>query len=131
MTRDTPPASDPVTGPRKRNLTEKAKLAAESRPQKKARNVAGSQATAGKSTQNTATATKSSATTRKHTPVSIEDVEDEHDLRRSLSPHNPAHVIEGPDGHDNEDDVIEVIDDTPEEPAESAESELSESNTFA
>lgn len=50
MTRDTPPASESVTGPRKRNLTERARLAADSRPKKKARIVEGSQATIGKGT---------------------------------------------------------------------------------
>jgi len=74
-----------------------------------------------KRTQNTAG--KVSATRKK--TVSIEDVEDEDDLRRSPRPRNCNHILEGPD-EDNDSDIMEV--DAPEEPAESAEAELSESN---
>ena len=185
MTKDTLPPSEPVMGHRKRNLTEKAKQAAESQPRKKARTkgtpvtastttrnrtvsiedvededdlrrspppcnskhilegpdedgddddddnkmppkkkarpMEGLGSQASKHTQNTAG--KVSAA-RKRT-VSIEDVEDEDDLRQSPPPRNRNHILEGPD-EDNDSDIMEV--DAPEEPAESAEAELSESN---
>ena len=58
--------------------------------------------------------------------MSIEEVDDEDDLRRSPSSCNPKHIIEGPDDDDDDVEVIEVHSNVPEEPAESVEAELSE-----
>jgi len=90
---------EPATGQRKRNLTEKARLAAESQPRKRAKVSEGSQTTKGTGTASTA---KSSASRKRM--VSIEDIEDEDDLRRSPPPHNPNHILEGPDDDDDDND---------------------------
>jgi len=184
MTKDNLPP-EPVMGQHKRHLTEKAKLAAESRLKKKVKMPEGSQAIPNTSTttitqkrkvsieevddeddfrwsppprnpkhilegpdddeeeelqpqKKARTSTeryqvtkdmagssnlKSTATHRK---VSIEEIDDEDHLRQSRSPHNPKHILEGPDDDDEDVEVIEVHSDVPEKPAESAEAELSE-----
>jgi len=58
--------------------------------------------------------------TRKKT-VSIEDVEDKDNLRRSPPPCNRNHILEGPD-EDNDLNIMEV--DASKEPAESTEAKL-------
>jgi hypothetical protein len=96
MTKDILPPSEPVTGPRKWILTERAKQASNSWPTKKPR-------TSG--TLHMAGTSKSTSTHRK--TVSIEDIEDEEDLPSwSPPPHNPNHILEGPD--DDEEDIVEL-----------------------
>jgi hypothetical protein len=103
MTKDTLPPTIPVTGPRKRNLSERAKQAAEVQPRKKAKTMEGSRATAGKGIQNTANTGNPSAPRKR--AVSIEIIEDEDDLRRSPPPRNPAHILEGP-GDEDDDEIV-------------------------
>jgi hypothetical protein len=98
----------------KQHLTEKAKLATESRPRKKVQIL---------SEGSRAIPNTSSTTTTHKRKVSIEEVDDKDDLRQSPSPRNPKHIIKDPN---NDVEVIEVHSDVPQKPAESAEAELSE-----
>jgi hypothetical protein len=114
-----PPAEQ--LGPRKRILTEKARQAADAPPSKRSRT----------------TYPMPKPVPKRKTSVEEEDVSDEDDGYRSTPPHDPKHIIEGPDDDQDPDVIIvgssdgssddnsEADDEVPEKPDESAEAELS------
>lgn len=98
MTREATPPENPVSGPHKRQQTEKV-----SQPAKKAKTQSSKNAAVSSS------ATKNGSQLHRRKSVEIEEVADESESEfRASSPRNPNHILERADEEQDDDDVVLV-----------------------